>query len=73
MDLKISSITDCHHFQVSRLRLLGDHVHSTRIAFVEFAMVSFYNSVDMFRLAQVTFLLGLLRILDNLCFICNWF
>ncbi|ERN06712.1 polyadenylate-binding protein-interacting protein 11 [Amborella trichopoda] len=24
--------------QVSRLRLLGDHVHSTRIAFVEFAM-----------------------------------
>jgi len=26
--------------QVSRLRLLGDNVHSTRIAFVEFAMVS---------------------------------
>lgn len=25
--------------QVSRLRLLGDHVHSTRIAFVEFVMV----------------------------------
>lgn len=27
--------------QVSRLRLLGDHVHSTRIAFVEFVMVCF--------------------------------
>lgn len=26
--------------QVSRLRLLGDHVHSTRIAFVEFVMVN---------------------------------
>ena len=26
--------------QVSRLRLLGDNVHSTRIAFVEFTMVS---------------------------------
>ncbi|KAF6142835.1 hypothetical protein GIB67_002699 [Kingdonia uniflora] len=24
--------------EVSRLRLLGDHVHSTRIAFVEFVM-----------------------------------
>lgn len=31
----------CHSIlQVTRLRLLGDHVHSTRIAFVEFAMVS---------------------------------
>ncbi|XP_021891560.1 polyadenylate-binding protein-interacting protein 9-like isoform X2 [Carica papaya] len=28
--------------EVTRLRLLGDHVHSTRIAFVEFAMVRFY-------------------------------
>lgn len=28
-------------FQVSRLRLLGDQVHSTRIAFVEFVMVCF--------------------------------
>lgn len=30
------------HLQVTRLRLLGDHVHSTRIAFVEFAMVSLW-------------------------------
>ena len=29
------------NLQVTRLRLLGDHVHSTRIAFVEFALVSF--------------------------------
>lgn len=28
--------------EVSRLRLLGDHVHSTRIAFVEFVMVWVY-------------------------------
>ncbi|KAI5662182.1 hypothetical protein M9H77_21505 [Catharanthus roseus] len=28
--------------KVSRLRLLGDHVHSTRIAFVEFVMVSVF-------------------------------
>ncbi|RVW36248.1 Polyadenylate-binding protein-interacting protein 9 [Vitis vinifera] len=41
--------------EVSRLRLLGDHVHSTRIAFVEFAMVSLYDSVDIFRLAQLHF------------------
>jgi hypothetical protein len=27
-------------FQVSRLRLLGDYVHSTCIAFVEFTQVS---------------------------------
>lgn len=30
------------NLQVTRLRLLGDHVHSTRIAFVEFELVSFY-------------------------------
>jgi vacuolar-type H+-ATPase subunit I/STV1 len=30
------------NLQVTRLRLLGDHVHSTRIAFVEFAIVSFH-------------------------------
>ena len=42
-------------------------MHSTRIAFVEFTMVSFCYSVDMFRLAPVTFLLGLLRILDSIC------
>ena len=28
------------YLQVSRLRLLGDNVHSTQIAFVEFTMVS---------------------------------
>ncbi|RVW92671.1 Polyadenylate-binding protein-interacting protein 9 [Vitis vinifera] len=31
--------------EVSRLRLLGDHVHSTRIAFVEFAMQSGLEAV----------------------------
>ncbi|MQL97192.1 hypothetical protein Taro_029878 [Colocasia esculenta] len=29
--------------QVSRLRLLGDHAHSTRIAFVEFILVSIHE------------------------------
>lgn len=31
--------------QVTRLRLLGDQLHSTRIAFVEFAMVTPQDSV----------------------------
>ena len=30
----------CSVIQVTRIRLLGDQLHSTRIAFVEFAMVS---------------------------------
>ncbi|XP_065042492.1 polyadenylate-binding protein-interacting protein 9-like isoform X1 [Musa acuminata AAA Group] len=32
-----SSSYQCFYLQVSRLRLLGDNIHSTRIAFVEFA------------------------------------
>jgi hypothetical protein len=30
----------CWNVKVARLRLLGDYHHSTRIAFVEFVMVS---------------------------------
>lgn len=42
--------------QVTRLRLLGDQVHSTRIAFVEFAMVSLeYLSQCAINWLQCTF------------------
>lgn len=34
------------YFQVSRLRLLGDHMHSTRIAFVEFFMVCNFSDLN---------------------------
>ncbi|KAH8518838.1 hypothetical protein H0E87_000628, partial [Populus deltoides] len=46
IDKKVSQVEVKNFFEsicgeVTRLRLLGDHVHSTRIAFVEFAMVSY--------------------------------
>jgi hypothetical protein len=47
VNAKSSSLNDptlslvLFYWQVTRLRLLGDQVHSTRIAFVEFAMVSY--------------------------------
>lgn len=40
IELQIWNI--CCLLQVHRLRMLGDHHHSTRIAFVEFVMVNFH-------------------------------
>ena len=36
----VSFVTLMFPVQVSRLRILGDHLHSTRIAFVEFVEVN---------------------------------
>lgn len=39
--LELDIPIDFVNVQVSRLRLLGDQMHSTRIAFVEFLMVCY--------------------------------